>query len=250
MLQRALQYQSLRESRCHGEEGQGISSRKFLAPEGPREANNIDSSSDLTVLFKYDLCVPWSRPGREDTHMKPTRLLSQSVERASGVVKAGGDCWRGCWEREVPPQRGWGHVRARVEKGVSGWRLWEMTPDPGVRGWRNVHTINVYRDVTSLSLTLPGLYIHFRMGETAKEGLPPFPGKAASHTPHHCIHVIWESRETAVRTAVGHGTPSCATSEGTLQLWGLAQTCRGRGWASVAHRRVTSGFWDPSIPWI
>lgn len=80
------------------------------------------------------------------------------------------------------------------------------------------------------------------MGEMAKEGLSLFSGKAASHTPHHCIHVIWESRDMAARIAVGHGTPSCATLEGILQLWGSAQTCRGRDWTSVVHRRVTSRF--------
>lgn len=67
------------------------------------------------------------------------------------------------------------------------------------------------------------------MGETAKEGLSPFPGKAASHTPHHCVHVILESRETAARIAVGDGTPSCATSEGTLQLWSLGPNVQGVG---------------------
>lgn len=32
--------------------------QEISGPEGPPAANGTDSSSDLIVLFKYDLCVP------------------------------------------------------------------------------------------------------------------------------------------------------------------------------------------------
>lgn len=139
--------------------------------------------------------------------------------------------------REVPLR--WGMCRARSgERVLVAEGSQDRASDLQVRWRTNPH--HHCRDLTSLGLTFPGALTHFR--PEAGRGPLPFLWKAASHTPHHCIHVIWNQGPWLQKDKnMGQQDLSCHLGR-QLQLWGSANPMRGldssqvhthQGWQTV-----------------